>query len=669
MIIHVLLLLCLTIREIQCDWVDADTPKADRSTISLIDGSEYHLVMSDEFNVPNRTFGDGHDPLWTALDKSDDDMSAGGSGSLHFYNSSRVTTEDGFLKINTRIEKTEWTHYYEREKQYKKIVSDFASGMVQSWNKFCFTGGIVEIEVIFPGAHSTSGLWPAVWILGNLGRATYEASTNMVWPWSYDTCDEKLQHAQKISACNTRNHYGLNPNQGRGATEIDFLEIMSGPEWWLPSTIPQVKIPYASMTLQVAPGVPDNRPQFMQQPRWNASKGTDGQPPWPANHWYRHLEYQGDTSLNPFFYGQYLGETKPGEPVTRTKEQGFQADALSALHQITPENYKRRNKFRLEWQPGDGGRLDWFAQGYKVNETYSFVGDGNGTDWIKAFTILDDSLNDTMGSSIPKEPSSLIFNTAVSSTWGFPYDPPHECKRCYDCNDPNCACVMPNGFCDMLRNDTSFLIDSVRVYQSFDSSAHVGSEHTVGCDPVEFPTREYIRGNEYLFMRPAPWGYNDLHPLRPIEVGGAACDNHDDCGGVTRGSCIEAEYKATFLSSKKKRKTCKCANGFVGPRCLALDMHDDSPGAMELNSNEQILEEVAKLYFPHLMVGALVCLFVLFTSALFTQVRHKKVTNGAYTGIAPATPRMLRPMFRPSNQEPATEEERRRLLTITGRSV
>lgn len=306
---------------------------------------------------------------------------------------------------------------------------------------------------------------------------------------------------------------------------------------------------------------------------------------------------------------------------------------------------------------------------FSIIETYSFVGDGNGTDWIKAFTILDDSLNDTMGSSIPKEPSSLIFNTAVSSTWGFPYDPPHECKRCYDCNDPNCACVMPNGFCDMLRNDTSFLIDSVRVYQSFDSSAHVGSEHTVGCDPVEFPTREYIRGNEYLFMRPAPWGYNDLHPLRPIEVGGAACDNHDDCGGVTRGSCIEAEYKATFLSSKKKRKTCKCANGFVGPRCLALDMHDDSPGAMELNSNEQILEEVAKLYFPHLMVGALVCLFVLFTSALFTQVRHKKVTNGAYTGIAPATPRMLRPMFRPSNQEPATEEERRRLLTITGRSV
>lgn len=271
------------------------------------------------------------------------------------------------LHTSLRIEKTEWTHYYEREKQYKKIVSDFASGMVQSWNKFCFTGGIVEIEVIFPGAHSTSGLWPAVWILGNLGRATYEASTNMVWPWSYDTCDEKLQHAQKISACNTRNHYGLNPNQGRGATEIDFLEIMSGPEWWLPSTIPQVKIPYASMTLQVAPGVPDNRPQFMQQPRWNASKGTDGQPPWPANHWYRHLEYQGDTSLNPFFYGQYLGETKPGEPVTRTKEQGFQADALSALHQITPENYKRRNKFRLEWQPGDGGRLDWFAQGYKVN--------------------------------------------------------------------------------------------------------------------------------------------------------------------------------------------------------------------------------------------------------------------------------------------------------------
>ena len=81
----------------------------------------------------------------------------------------------------------------------------FKSGMLQSWNKFCFTGGIIEVDVQFPGTSScykqgcwlfsisacciailsgrydVGGLWPAVWMLGNLGRATYEASTNLLW--------------------------------------------------------------------------------------------------------------------------------------------------------------------------------------------------------------------------------------------------------------------------------------------------------------------------------------------------------------------------------------------------------------------------------------------------------------------------------------------------------
>jgi hypothetical protein len=38
---------------------------------------------------------DADDP-WTALDKSDDDASSAGGGSLQFYNPSAVTTENGF---------------------------------------------------------------------------------------------------------------------------------------------------------------------------------------------------------------------------------------------------------------------------------------------------------------------------------------------------------------------------------------------------------------------------------------------------------------------------------------------------------------------------------------------------------------------------------------------
>ena len=207
--------------------------------------------MSDEFNVPNRTFKDGDDPLWTALDKSDDDASSAGGGSLHFYNSSSVTSEDGRLKIKSSIKKKEWEHYDATKKKYRKITKYFDSGMVQSWNKFCFTGGILEVDLIFPGDPTIGGLWPAAWMLGNLGRATYEASTNMIWPWSYNTCNRELQEPQQISACNKQNHFGLNEYQGRGATEIDIVEMMAGGPGTLPSTDPPISLPYADMTLQV----------------------------------------------------------------------------------------------------------------------------------------------------------------------------------------------------------------------------------------------------------------------------------------------------------------------------------------------------------------------------------------------------------------------------------
>ena len=45
-------------------------------------------------------------------------------------------------------------------------------------------------------------MWPAMWLLGNLARATYVGSSNNVWPWSYDTCSKTMQKQQLISACN-----------------------------------------------------------------------------------------------------------------------------------------------------------------------------------------------------------------------------------------------------------------------------------------------------------------------------------------------------------------------------------------------------------------------------------------------------------------------------------
>ena len=293
-----------------------------------------------------------------------------------------------------------------------------------------------------------------------------------------------------------------------------------------------------------------------------------------------------------------------------------------------------------------------------------------GTDWIKAYSILDKSLKDTTGSNIPQEPSYLIFNTAVSSTWGFPYDPPSECVRCYDCNDPTCACAMPVGFCEMLKkNDTDFLINYVRIYQSPNPSAHVGQNHSLGCDPMDFPTREYIKGNEYLYMRPAPWVYNDRHSLKPIMAGGGKCETDEDCGGVERGYCVSVNANQGLFSREGIASQCKCHEASTGPHCLTIEKFDDEPGALEMKSNDTLFHQISMFYLPNTMSTIVSVLAVLFVAALIMQVRNRKVTGGAYTGYVPATPRsMRRPNFVASGQA-LNDDERKRLMVITGTSV
>lgn len=620
-----------------------DTPLDKRTTKSFVDETVYHLVMSDEFNTPNRSFADGHDPVWTALDKPDDDSSSTGDGSQHFYNSSFVTTtEDGMLKISTAAHKTEWRRFDHVTKEFKNEVKYFKSGMVQSWEKFCFTGGIVEIDVILPGDPSIGGLWPAIWMLGNLGRATYEASTNNIWPWSFNKCDRELQQKQTISACNEQNHFGMHPFQGRGSTEIDLLEVMtgqaSGP---LGRTDPPILYPYADMTLQVAPGVPSNRPQCCNLPLYESIM-ENGAVKWMANTWYEHLEIHGNTSINPFFYGTYLGKTSPGEPVTRTKAQAFQADAVGVAHQLTPAHFKKPHTFRVEWQPGPGGRVDWYAKNHKIDETTYAEGDGLGEDWVHVYGIKDESLRDIMGSQIPIEPSYLILNTAVSSSWGFPYNPA-GCGKCYDCDDPKCACTFAPGFCKMLReSDVAMYIDSVRVYQSRDPSVHVGANHTVGCDPIDYPTKQWIKGHSYRYMRNTPFSIEDKGiPLKKVQRGGGTCKTDDDCGAHLsrlnlteiyeledsdrmlvkesvanleqgRGKCVPlSEFGSPLFKGPPGAKTiCKCNPGFVGPQCLAEGHFDANPSAMKSKMEYSIFYSIPKLYVSPFLLGGLTSLLV-----------------------------------------------------------
>jgi len=627
-------------RKVFGGWIDEDTPEDKRTTVSLVDKTEYHLVMSDEFNVEGRTFADGDDPKWTGLDKSDDDSAAAGGGSLHFYNSSAITTtDDGMLEILTTLSQTEWKHYDPIKKEYRDVTKYFKTGMLQSWNKFCFTGGIVEVDVVFPGDPDIGGLWPAVWLLGNLGRATYEASTNNIWPWSYDTCDRDSQEAQTISRCNLLNHYGLHPSQGRGATEIDIVEVMAGyDDKALPSTVPPVQFPYADLTLQVAPGIIGNRPHSGYQPRRKDSFINNGHTELLAQSWYNDLHRGGNTTFNPFFYGTYLGETKPEEPVSRNKNQAFQADAIGAMHQLTSAHFETPHTIRLEWQPGRGGRLDWFVKDHKIEvdgKVEDMEGDGLGQQWLHAFGIKDESLKNATGAQIPIEPSHLIINTGVSSTWGFPSSLPEGCTGCYDCSNATCACAFNPGFCNMMKKTkVAMYIDSVRVYQSKDDSSHVGAPHTVGCDVAEFPTQEYIRGHSYRYMRPLPFGVSDKGPLETkIKRGGAFCNKNSDCGGNDtigdltsdlgsspgKGYCKKST--GNMLGGLKTESKCECYEGYTGPRCLVGQSCDDSAGAWESRGGTRIFKNIATPALPTSLVSSL---FVLLAITLYT---------GAWTAI------------------------------------
>lgn len=176
-----------------------------------------------------------------------------------------MATTNGVLNITTIRKTNRYRAFDEKKLKYYSDAKHIQSGMVQGWNKFCLTGGIIEYSVKLPGDPKVGGLWPALWMLGNLARATYVGSSNYIWPYSYNHCDEKNRESQSISACSKVGHFGMDPGQGRGSPEIDILEAMMGTDEKLPST--NITRPYFSTSLQIAPGLEGTRPNLGKLPK------------------------------------------------------------------------------------------------------------------------------------------------------------------------------------------------------------------------------------------------------------------------------------------------------------------------------------------------------------------------------------------------------------------
>ncbi|KAI9804789.1 MAG: hypothetical protein M1825_001157 [Sarcosagium campestre] len=208
-------------KNIRTSLIDPDTPSS-AMTKKAADGTTLNLVFSDEFNKPGRTFYDGDDPYWEAVD-----LWYGVTQDLEWYDPDAAITRDGVLEL--------------RFDAYQNHGLNYRSGMIQSWNKLCYKGGHLEASISLPGTGGTVGFWPGFWAMGNLGRPGYASTTDGMWPYSYDDqCDAGITPNQsqtdgisylpgmKLPACTCDGEDHPTPGKSRSSPEIDALEATAG---------------------------------------------------------------------------------------------------------------------------------------------------------------------------------------------------------------------------------------------------------------------------------------------------------------------------------------------------------------------------------------------------------------------------------------------------------
>ncbi|CUA69628.1 Beta-glucan synthesis-associated protein KRE6 [Rhizoctonia solani] len=404
--------------------IDLDTPSEAYTRVSIDDGSEWDLVFSDEFNTDGRSFYPGDDPFWEAVD-----LHYWGTNNLEWYDPEAVTTGGGYLNITMRKMRTHDLNYQ--------------GGLISSWNKFCFTGGYIEANVSLPGKSTVYGLWPALWTMGNLGRAGYGASLDGMWPYSYDSCDIGTLANQTDPKTNgpAAVHTMGDPSNGN---ELSYLPGQRLSACTCPNdpTHPGPKRKDGSFVGRSAPEIDIFEAQ-VDSGTLIGHVSQSGQ--WaPFNHlysWFNNSEnlkiYDSSvTQLNSYVGGVFQQSTSA---VSVTDQKCYtQGGGCFSI-------------YGFEYEPGNDGYITW------VND--------NKPAWtIRGAGMAADPVVEIGARPIPQEPMYIIVNLGISPNFGA-IDFEH------------------------LQFPTWMLVDWIRVYQP-------KGKRNVGCDPEDFPTSSYI--NKYI---------------------------------------------------------------------------------------------------------------------------------------------------------------------------
>lgn len=561
------------------EWIDFDTEES-ACKITVSDAGEYELIFSDEFELVNRTFADGQDARWTALDEPPST-----AHQINYYKGDLPRTQGGMLEIPVLSQDTDFDTSPTQNMSQRR---HFQSGMVQSWNKFCFRQGYLEYAAIMPGRPDRYGLWPAFWMMGNLGRATVSTGSDGTWPFSFDecvdtsdieACDVASCEAQRVSKCDTDPGYGLRPYQGRGAPEIDVVELRPGGVSGTQDTYKytcddgraynstlsaafSLEYPILFTTLVMAPGIPisaDQAPVAGCIPldgQWYPMSAAylDGSGPFHFEGAAPSTEYvvqNGWGYYQTHFDGAWEVDGQP-QPFTR--------EVLAAMTTLDVDAFNTPKTYGLEWKAGPGGFVRWYHEGHLVYEIVE-------TMLSKPRHITRDGGN-AWGTlprrALPEEPMYILLNVDISPDWGWPnhYPGSSECGpvcdcSCVSCQNPLCRhCVDPQGrnlwawyddFCEQIENETAYRVDYVRAYQPREAVQ-------VGCDPPEYPTAQFIADQPERYT-----AFGSEVPLLGVAPGWGPCTTNAECGsqhnGTARGACQSG--------------ICVCEHDWTGPRCMS----------------------------------------------------------------------------------------------------
>ncbi|GAB9476936.1 hypothetical protein Gpo141_00013995, partial [Globisporangium polare] len=208
----------------------------------------------------------------------------------------------------------------------------------------------------------------------------------------------------------------------------------------------------------------------------------------------------------------------------------YQMDALSANWPIHMAAYMDYLVYQLEWVPGKDGYVRWMLAGQPIYEIPASA----------LTTPPQDSSNKNPVKMMIEEPMYMIFNVALSSTWGTtPPNPKTECRG--DGTD-----AVATKICDSFP--LYMKIDYIRVYQDTSTDSIM----QVGCDPKTHPTKQWILDNIE--------SYQDSDNMAIDVSGKAFCTTDDDC------TIASNRTRVTTGTCSKNR--CKCSgSSWTGPRC------------------------------------------------------------------------------------------------------